>query len=96
MVYDEVSDKSREILVKIRYGGIRRLIPATVAYEFTVRWLEGRIPGLRDIDEVVTFLKVYFQVISISLNDYIKEAEIKVNGDKMLKETKDPLLRGES
>ena len=46
MVYDEVSDKSREVLVKIRYGGIRRLIPATVAYEFTVRWLEGRILGL--------------------------------------------------
>ena len=64
MVYDEVSDKSREILVKIRYGGIRGLIPATVAYEFTVHWLEGRIPRLRDIDEVVTFLKIYFQVIS--------------------------------
>ncbi len=93
IVYDEVSENARKVLDEIRRGGIEGLIPVTVAYEYVVHWLRGRIPGLRSLDEVVTYLKSYFRIESLELDDYLEAAKIKVRGDRMLKEARDETLR---
>ena len=93
IVYDEVGDSARNVLEGIRRGDIDGLIPATVLYVYVVHWLRGRIPGLRSIDELVTYLRSYFKIVELDLNDYINAAKIKIEGDKMLAEAKDVTLR---
>ncbi len=93
IVYDEVSGKARRVLEDIRTGRVKGLIPATVAYEYIIHWLKGRIPGLKSIDEVVTYLKTYFRIVNLFLEDYLEVAKIKVKGDQLLKEAEDPGLR---
>ena len=58
IVYDEVGRNAIKIFKGIRSGNIKGLIPTTVAYEYIVHWLRGRIPGLKNIDEVITYLKL--------------------------------------
>lgn len=93
IVYDEVGREAREVLVKIKTGDVRGLVPATVAYEYIVHWLKGRIPGLRSIDEVVTYLRSYFKLVGLTINDFLEAAKIKVEGDGILKSAEDKELR---
>ncbi len=93
IVYDEVGEKAKKVLEDIRSGRTKGLIPVSVAYEYTIHWLKGRIPGLKNIDEVVTYLKTYFKIVNLSFEDYIEAAKIKIKGDELLKNAKDPSLR---
>ncbi|MEM0047960.1 MAG: PIN domain-containing protein [Ignisphaera sp.] len=93
IAYDEVGNSVRNVLEGIRRGDIDGLIPATVLYEYVVHWLRERIPGLKNIDELVTYLRSYFKIVELDLNDYIKAAKIKIEGDKMLAEAEDVTLR---
>lgn len=94
IVYDEVGAEARKVLGGIRRGEIKGLIPATVVYEYVLHWLRGRVPGLRNLDEVITYLKSYFKIVELDLGDYIEAAKIKVEGDRMLMEAEDKTLRG--
>lgn len=93
IAYDEVSRKAYEILENVRDRKIRGLIPVTVVYEYIVHWLRGRIPVLKNIDEVLTYLKTYFKITDLSLDDYVEAAQIKVRGDNILKKSKISGLR---
>ncbi len=93
IVYDEVGEKARRILEAVRLGEIRGLIPVTVAYEYLVHWLRGRIPALKSVEEVDTYLKNYFKIIDLGYSDYVKAAEIKVKGDELLSRARDEKLR---
>jgi len=93
IVYDEVGSEARKILEEIRRRIVKGIVPNTVAYEYTVHWLKGRIPALKNIDEVKTYLREYFNVINLDFEDYIKAAEIKVRGDELLKKAKIEELR---
>ena len=81
------------MLSDIHRGRVRGVIPATVAYEYVVHWLRGRIPGLKSIDEVIAYLKSYFEVEALEFDDYLEAARIKVKGDEMLRKAKDEVLR---
>jgi len=94
MAYDEVGERARDVLNGIRRGRIEGLIPITVVYEYVVHWLRGRIPALRSLDEVVTYLRSYFRVEPLGLDDYIEAAKIKVRGDEVLRNAEDEALRG--
>ena len=96
IVYDEVGENAREVLNKIRRGEVSGLVPVSVAYEYIIHWLRGRIPGLRSIDEVVTYLKSYFKVVELSFEDFVEAAKIKVEGDRLLKKARDKELRSRS
>lgn len=93
IVYGEVGENARKILEDIRRGRVKGLIPFTVVYEYVVHWLRGKIPGLKSIDEVVTYLKSYFKVETLEFNDYVEAARIKVSGDKVLREAEDEALK---
>mgnify|MGYP001772877990 CR=1 FL=1 len=93
IVYDEVGDNARNVLEGIRRGEIEGLIPTTVVYEYVVHWLRGRIPRLRNLDELITYLRSYFKTVELSLDDYIEAAKIKIEGDKILMEAKDETLK---
>jgi len=81
-------------LNSIRMGRIEGLIPITVVYEYLVHWFRGRIPALRSLDEAITYLRSYFRIERLELDDYIEAAKIKVRGDEVLKEAEDEALRG--
>lgn len=93
IVYDEVGARARNVLENVRRGRVRGLIPVTVAYEYIVHWLRGRIPALKSIDEVTTYLKSYFRIAELSYEDYVEAAKIKVEGDEMLSSAEDRELR---
>ena len=93
IVYDEVGSKARRVLEGIRVRRVEGLVPVTVAYEYVVHWHRGRIPGLKSLDEVVTYLRSYFKVEPLDLDDYLEAARIKARGDRMLREAEDRTLR---
>ena len=78
---------------EIRRGRIEGLIPVSVVYEYVVHWLRGRIPALKSLDEVVTYIKSYFRVEPLSFEDYVEAAMIKVRGDEMLRKAEDETLK---
>ncbi len=93
IVYDEVSGKAKRILEEIHRGSIRGLIPVTVVYEYVIHWMKGRIPGLKSLDEVITYLKSYFKIVNLGFDDYVQAAIIKTRGDRILKKAEDKELR---
>ncbi|BEP17343.1 PIN domain-containing protein [Pyrofollis japonicus] len=93
MAYGELTERASDVLKDIRKGIVEGIIPVTVAYEYTIHWYRGRIPVLRTLSEVVTFLTVYFRIEMLGLMDWLRAAEIKSQGDKMLQNAEDPGLR---
>ena len=96
MAYGEVGSRAKRILEEIRRGEAVGVLPVTVIYEYTIHWHRGRIPVLKSIEEVITFLSTYFKVENLTLSDWIKAAETKYYGDKLLKEAEDQSLRARS
>lgn len=93
IAYDEVGNVARKVLENVRRRCIRGLIPGTVAMEYTIHWYRGRIPALKNIDEVRTYLTNYFTVVELDLETYLEAAKIKVRGDEILKKAEDARLR---
>ncbi len=93
IVYDEVGEDAREVFMRVKSGEVKGLIPATVAYEYIVHWLRGMIPGLQSLDEVMTYLRSYFKLVSLTTSDFIEAAKIKVEGDNILRNAEDEELR---
>ncbi len=93
MAFGELSDVATQTLQSIRSGRVVGVVPVTVVYEYLIHWHRGRIPALRTLEEALTFLTTYFRVENLSLVDWVKAAEIKHEGDAMLKEASDPALR---
>jgi len=56
IVFDEVSARARDVLEGIRWGRVKGLLPVTVAYEYVLHWLRGRIPAFKSSSEVLTYL----------------------------------------
>ena len=92
IVFDEVSERARDVLMKIKNGDVKGLIPITVAYEYAVHWFKGRIPGLRDTEELIAYLQQYFEVVELSIEDYAKAAGVKARADDILRSSQDPNL----
>ncbi len=93
IVYDEVGKEAMKVLNDVKLGKVKGLIPTTVAYEYVIHWLRGRIPGLKSINEVITYLRRYFKVIELTFEDFIEAAKIKIEGDELLKKARDERLR---
>ena len=93
IVYDELGSRARSVMEDIRLGRTTGLIPSTVAYEYTVHWLRGRVPGLKSLEEVSTYLRSYFRVVELGFDDYLEAAVVKEEGDKLLREAEDPELK---
>jgi len=93
IVYDEVSNRARNVLEDIRRGRTRGILPITVVYEYIIHWLKGRIPALKDLNEVIAYLLSYFKIADLSFEDYIEAAKIKVKGDEILRKAEDESLR---
>ncbi|WP_252896814.1 hypothetical protein [Metallosphaera hakonensis] len=54
MGFGELTKNAEEVMLRIRRRELEGLVPSTVAFEFTVHWLRGRIPSLTSINEVRT------------------------------------------
>jgi len=94
MAYGELGGNAEKILLQIRRGEVVGYLPATVAYELSIHWLRGKIPTLKSLEELKTFITRYFRIVELKLNDYIESAKIKVEGDEMLRGS--PELEGRS
>lgn len=93
MAFGELSRTASQVLQDIRNGRVVGVVPVTVAYEYLVHWHRGRIPALRTVEEVVTFLTTYFKLESLSLEDWLRAAEVKHKGDSLLRRAEDQALR---
>jgi len=94
MAYGELGRNAEEVLLRIRRGEAVGYLLATVAYELSVHWLRGKIPALKSVEELKTFITKYFRVVELKLDDYIESAKIKVEGDEVLRGS--PELEGRS
>jgi len=86
MAFGELTEKAKRALLDVRYRKKEGILPSTVAYEFFLQWLRGRIPFKSD-SEVRGFLLGYFTVVNFSTEDYIEMAKLKYEGDKMLRQS---------
>jgi len=93
IAYNEVGATAHRVLDSIRRRHVRGLVPSTVAMEYAIHWYRGRIPALKSIDEVRTYLTNYFTVVELDLETYFEAAEIKVRGDEILRKAIDAGLR---
>jgi len=87
MAYGELGKRAEEVLTRIRRGEAVGYLPATVVYELCVHWLRGKIPTLKSMEEVVTLVSRYFRVVELKIDDYVESARLKVEGDRMLRES---------
>jgi len=71
IVYDEISNRARNILDSIYRRGIIGIIPITVVYEYIIHWLRESVPTFKNIDEAIIYLQNYFRVVGLSFDDYI-------------------------
>ena len=94
MALDVVGGRALGVLRGIRDRRIVGLLPVTVAYEYVVHWLRGRVPALKSLGEVETYLKAYFKVVDLGLEDWFEAALIKHRGDSILRASGDPKLAG--
>jgi hypothetical protein len=62
----------------------RGVLPLTVAYEYLLYWMRGRIPTLKSLSEVLGYLNGYFKIMNLAIEDYINAARIKFRGDEIL------------
>jgi predicted nucleic acid-binding protein len=84
MVFGELTERARRALLSVRHGSAEGLMPSTVAYEFFLQWLRGRIPSLTSETEVEAFIFGYFRVIDLRAADFIEIAKLKHRGDEAL------------
>ncbi|AWS00668.1 PIN domain-containing protein [Metallosphaera hakonensis JCM 8857 = DSM 7519] len=84
MGFGELTKNAEEVMLRIRRRELEGLVPSTVAFEFTVHWLRGRIPSLTSINEVRTFLQSYFEIVELNFEDFMESAKIKKEGDDIL------------
>lgn len=92
IVYDEVGDEARDTLLRIREGKVKGLAPSTVAYEYMIH-SKGRVPALRSVSEVITYLTTYITVTELSMDDWVRAAEVKVSGDSELRKASSGKLK---
>lgn len=95
MAYGELGKEAEEVMLEIRRGEITGYLPVTAVYELHIHWLRGRIPAIRSVEELKTFIMKYFRVLELKLDDFIESAKIKVEGDLTLRreaELKDRVL----
>ncbi|MEM2664971.1 MAG: PIN domain-containing protein [Candidatus Methanomethylicia archaeon] len=85
MAYGQLGGNAEKVLLGVRGRRILGLIPVTVVYEYCVHWYRGRIPVLKSLDEVKTFLSSYFKIVDLSMDDYMNASRIKVEGDRILR-----------
>jgi len=50
----------------------------------------------KSLDEVVTYLRLYFTLATLDIEDYIMASQIKVKGDAVLKSSDDKRLKHRS
>jgi predicted nucleic acid-binding protein len=87
MTYGELGVNAEKVLLQIRRGEVVGYIPSTVAFELSVHWLRGKIPRLKSLEELKTFVTRYFRTVELTLDDYIESAKIKIEGDKILRDS---------
>jgi predicted nucleic acid-binding protein len=86
MIFGELTEKAERALLDVRYRRKEGILPSTVAYEFFLQWLRGRIPFKSD-SEVKGFLLGYFRVVNFKAEDYIEMAKLKYEGDRILQQS---------
>ena len=84
MAYGELSERAREVMLGVKERKVEGLIPTTVAYELAVHWLRGRLPALKSLDELRSFLASYFKIVELSLDDFLESAKVKSEGDRLV------------
>ncbi len=84
MAFGELTPKAEDVLMAIRNGKAKGIISPMVAYEFALQWYKGRLPSLESVREVEAFLLAYFDTEDLNLEDFVKIASIKYEGDVIL------------
>ncbi len=81
------------IMEGIRTGIVKGIVHSGIIYELVLLWLKGRLP-FKDLNEVSLFVEGYFQYVSLDIKDIFLAGQIKMKGDSMLADARDPSLRG--
>lgn len=73
----EISNEADKWLEEIRRGRSKGMIHPMITYEFLLQFHRKRIPVFRDVDEALTFLETYFDVMKLDNQVVSVAAEIK-------------------
>ncbi len=81
------------VLDSVRLGETRGVIHYLIVYELAYHWRRKRLP-FRNEGELREFIETYFYVASLDPVIALEAAEIKVLGDKLLREAVEYGVRG--
>ncbi|MEB3789117.1 MAG: PIN domain-containing protein [Desulfurococcales archaeon] len=79
------------VLDSIRLGRMEGIIHYLIVYELAYHWRRGRLP-FRDEKELREFIETYFVIKPLNPELAVKVSKVKVIGDKLLRDSKDPRL----
>ncbi len=91
----EITSRARRVLDSIRLGEVIGLVHYLTVFELAYHWRRGRLPFASE-KELLEFIDYYFRFIDIDPRLAIEASRIKVMGDKMLRESRDPRLKRRS
>ena len=77
-----------ETLENIRLGVVKGVIHHLIIYEIAYHWRRGRLP-FHDENELAEFIRTYFITHDPSLEDVLDAAKLKVEGDRLLRDSGD-------
>ena len=89
----QAGPRASRVLEEVRLGQLEGLIHYLIGYELAYHWRRGRLP-FRSREELLEFIETYFVTVELDAGLAVEAAEVKLLGDKMLAEARDPRLRG--
>ncbi len=82
----QASRRAYSVMDSIRLGDVDGLIHFLIVYELSYHWRKGRLP-FHDLDEIREFIDTYFRWIDIDREIALYASEIKILGDRILRES---------
>lgn len=85
---------AREVLERVRRGGIRGIIHGFILYELTYYWHRGRLPGFKSEEELAAYLTTLFSSTPLSKDMNRLALRARSEGDEILRKVRDVQLIG--
>ena len=84
----DVTPNALKALERVRKGITKGIIHYLIVYELSYHWRKGRLPFIDDA-ELKEFIKRYFIFKPLTYDLALRASEIKILGDKLLRESND-------
>ncbi len=88
----QIPFRALKVLDSIRTGTLDGIVHYLIIYELAYHWRRGRLP-FKNEEELIEFVKIYFKVAELDVNIAASASQVKIRGDRILREATDDTLK---